>query len=173
MTALGGGMKPQDAHNAARAFADIDRPAAGSEQFNQIFDKVRAIPIPKGGRFLENSQLWMTEGQYNFSNKIKFAEIIVGANIKKYMLDSKGTLFIDTTGAIKINEVGAYGQVTKKFFKEYLTLSVSGRYDKNEDFKGHFTPRATALIKIAQDNNLRFSYQTAYRFPSTQQNISA
>lgn len=169
LQALGAGLNMQAAHNAARAFADQGRPLAGSQPFNEIFDQVRKIPIPNGGRFLEKSQLWMTEGQYNFSNKIKFAEIIIGGNLKKYILDSKGTLFIDTAAAIKINEAGAYAQVTKKFFKDYLTLSASGRYDKNEDFKAHFTPRATALIKIAKDNNLRLSYQTAYRFPSTQQ----
>ncbi len=89
--------------------------------------------------------------------------------MKKYTLNSKGTLFIDTAGAIGINEIGAYAQMTKKLINDYLTLSFSGRYDKNEDFKGHFTPRATALIRLAKDNNLRLSYQTAYRFPSTQQ----
>lgn len=50
-----------------------------------------------------------------------------------------------------------------------MTFSLSGRYDKNEDFKGHFTPRATALVQLAKDHNLRLSYQTAYRFPGTQQ----
>lgn len=168
-TALGMGVLPAQAHNMARAFADKGRPEPGSDQFKQLFDQVRKIPIPNGGRFLENSQLWMSEGQYNFSNKIKFADIIIGANLKNYILDSKGTLFIDTAGSIKTKEIGAYGQVTKKLFLDHLTLSVSGRYDKNEDFKGHFTPRATALIKLAKDNNLRLSYQTAYRFPSTQQ----
>jgi len=49
-----------------------------------------------------------------------------------------------------------------------LKLTVSGRYDKNENFKGRFTPRATALIKVAKDNSFRLSYQQAYRFPSTQ-----
>lgn len=163
------GMSMPASHDAARAAADMGRPVPGTPQFKQIFDQVRNIPIPNGGLFLEKSQLWMTEGQYNFSNKIKFVDIIIGANIKKYILDSKGTLFIDTAAPIKINEIGAYSQVTKKLFKDHVTLSVSGRYDKNEDFKGHFTPRATALIKIAKDNNFRFSYQTAYRFPSTQQ----
>lgn len=167
--ALGMGKSMNEAHIIARTTADIGRPVAGSSQFNQIFDQVRSIPIPNGGRFLEKSQLWMTEGQFNFSNKIKFAEIIVGGNLKKYILNSEGTLFIDTAHAIKINEAGIYGQVTKKLLKDFLTLSASGRYDKNEDFKGHFTPRATALIKIVKDNNLRLSYQTAYRFPSTQQ----
>jgi len=157
------------AHNIARSYADNGRPVAGSEQFNQIFDQVRKTPIPNGGLFLEKSQLWMTEGQYNFSNKIKFAEIIVGGNWKKYVLNSEGTLFIDTLKPIAINEYGAYAQITKRFFDNKLSLSASGRYDKNEDFKGHFTPRVTALISVAKNQNIRLSYQTAYRFPTTQQ----
>ena len=50
-----------------------------------------------------------------------------------------------------------------------LKLTFSGRYDKNENFKGKFTPRATLVIKVAENNNIRLSAQTAYRFPSTQQ----
>ena len=57
----------------------------------------------------------------------------------------------------------------KKLINDRLTLSASGRYDKNEDFKGRFTPRATAVIGVAKDHNVRLSYQTAYRFPGTQQ----
>jgi len=159
----------QQLHNAARAYADRNRPAAGSAEFKNYFDAVAKTPIPRGGRFLEKSQLWMTEGQYNFSNHIAFAEVIVGGNWKKYVLDSDGTLFIDTLKPITITEVGGYAQVSKKLLGERLTLSASGRYDKNEDFRGRFTPRATALVRLAKDNNLRFSYQTAYRFPSTQQ----
>lgn len=164
------GVPEATAHNMARTVADQGRPLPGSETFKQIFDQVRKTPIPNGGLFLEKSQLWMTEGQYNFSRAIKFVDLVVGGNIKKYLLDSKGTLFIDTAGkAIAINEYGAYAQATKKMLNDVLTLSVSGRMDKNEDFKAHFTPRATALIKLAKNNNLRLSYQTAYRFPSTQQ----
>jgi outer membrane cobalamin receptor len=50
-----------------------------------------------------------------------------------------------------------------------IHLTISGRYDKNENFKGRVTPRATALIKLKENNNFRLSYQTAYRFPSNQQ----
>ena len=53
-------------------------------------------------------------------------------------------------------------------FDEKVKLTLSGRYDKNQNFKGRFTPRATALVKLAKDHNLRISYQQAYRFPSTQ-----
>lgn len=157
------------AHNMARSYADNGRPAPGSTQFNNLFDSVRSIPIPNGGLFLEKSQLWMEEGQYNFADKIKFAEIIVGANAKKYLLDSDGTLFIDSSEAIKINEWGIYAQATKKLFDEKFILTATGRYDKNENFKGKFTPRIAALISLAENHKIRLSYQTAYRFPSTQQ----
>jgi len=167
-TRLGGGSDI-NSHNMGRGFADQGRPAPGSDKFNHLFDSVRTVTIPNGGLFLEKSQLWMGEGQYNFSDKIKFAEVIIGGNVKKYILDSKGTLFIDSTEAIKINEWGAYAQVTKKLFSDKLSLGVSGRYDKNENFEGKFTPRVTALVSIAEGHNLRLSYQTAYKFPTTQQ----
>jgi outer membrane receptor protein involved in Fe transport len=64
--------------------------------------------------------------------------------------------------------LGAYAQATKKLMSN-LTLSFSGRYDKDQDFRGRFTPRATALLNIAKDQNLRFSFQTAYRFPTSTQ----
>ena len=151
-------------HQDARAFADQGRPAPGSPQFKQLFDNVRKTPIPNGGLFKEKSQLWMTEGQYHFSG-IHFADIVIGGNYKKYILDSDGTLFIDGEDPLRINEIGAYAQVSKKFFDDRLTLTASGRFDKNENFKGKFTPRAAALVKLAKDHNLRLSYQTAYRFP--------
>lgn len=163
------GADESAAHAAARAYADQGRPVAGSPEFKQLFDQVRSTPIPAGGLFLDRSDLWMTEGQYNFKEIIPFVELVVGASWKQYVLNSKGTLFIDYDGPIKINEYGAYGQLTKKLIKDHLTLSVSGRYDKNDNFKGRFTPRASAVVKLAEDHNVRLSYQTAYRFPSTQQ----
>jgi outer membrane receptor protein involved in Fe transport len=159
------GANSAQSHTAARGYADIGRPEAGSTQFNQLFDQVRKTPIPDGGLFKEKSQLWMTEGQYTFGDAEKNAEVIVGGNYKRYVLNSGGTLFIDSLEAISINEFGGYAQVTRKLFSNKLTLSGSGRFDKNENFKAQFTPRFAALINVAKDNNIRMSYQTAYRFP--------
>ena len=38
----------------------------------------------------------MTEGNTAFGDAIKNVEVIIGGNYKKYILDSDGTLFIDT-----------------------------------------------------------------------------
>lgn len=160
-----------DAHNSARTFADQGRPVAGSSQFKQIFDKVRSIPISRGGGlFVDKTNLYNVEGQYNFSRFTeKFADIIIGANYKRYLLNSEGTLFADSAGKIGINEVGAYVQATRKLLNNKLKLIASGRYDKNQNFDGKFTPRLSAVITLAPENFLRLSFQSAYRFPSTQQ----
>ena len=63
------GMSDIAAHNAARAVADQGRPAPGSAEFKQIFDKVRSIPISKGGgKFVDKTDLYNVEGQYNLNS---------------------------------------------------------------------------------------------------------
>lgn len=156
-------------HVAGRGLADQGRPVPGSTQFNTIFDRVRSTPISQGGGlFLDKSDLYLAEGQYNFANVLQAADLLVGASFKQYMLNSQGTLFADTAGNIKINEIGAYAQLSRAFLNDKLRLTASGRYDKNENFDGRFTPRFTAVYKVAEDHNIRASYQTAYRFPTTQ-----
>ena len=166
-----GGLSDIAAHNAARAVADQGRPTAGSQQFQTLFNQIRSIPIAKGGGlFVDKTNLYNIEGQYNFSQYTqKFADIIVGANYKRYVLNSEGTLFADSAGKIGINEVGIYAQAIRRFINDKLKIIASGRYDKNQNFNGKFTPRVSAVITVAPDNNLRLSYQQAYRFPSTQQ----
>ena len=165
------GLSDAAAHAAARAAADVGRPLASSERFKTAYDSIRTKPIKENGALLlDKSDLYSAEGNYNltrFTHKI--ADILVGANYKRYVLNSEGTLFADEPGSpININEYGAYLQASRKFINR-ISLTLSGRYDKNENFKGRFTPRATLLVKIKEGNNIRLSYQTAYRFPSNQQ----
>ncbi len=162
------GMSDIAAHNASRKVADIGRPAIGTSAFNETYEKIRKLPVPAGGALLDRSDLYAVEGNYNFSQYTKsFADLIVGANFKDYKLNSQGTLFADSTDPIGIKEFGIFAQISRDITSK-LKLTASGRYDKNEYFKGRFTPRVTAVYKVATNNNIRFSYQTAYRFPSNQ-----
>jgi outer membrane receptor protein involved in Fe transport len=157
------------AHPGARTFADQGRPVPGTSEFNNLFDQVRLTPISQGGGlFLDKSDLYLAEGQYNFGSALKVVDLLVGASWKQYVLNSQGTLFADTAGNIKINEIGAYAQIAKSILNDRLKLTAAGRYDYNENFTGRFTPRFTAVYKLAEGHNLRGSYQTAYRFPTTQ-----
>lgn len=164
------GMTEYDAHQAARAIADVGRPAANSAAFKAGYDAIRKKPISQGGGLLlDQSDLYAVEANYNLTQFTKsFADVLIGANYKKYVLNSKGTLFADSTGSFGLAQYGAYIQASRQII-DRLNLTVSGRYDKADNFKGRFTPRITALFKIIKDNNIRLSYQTAYRFPSNQQ----
>jgi outer membrane receptor protein involved in Fe transport len=164
------GMTEYDAHQASRALADAGRPAAGSAALKVSYDAIRKKPISQnGGLLLDKSDLYAVEGNYNLTEYTKdVADILIGANYKQYVLNSQGTLFADISGPIKLSEYGAYIQASRAITKGFK-LTASGRYDKNQNFKGRFTPRVTALIRVAENNNFRFSYQTAYRFPTNQQ----
>lgn len=165
------GAPDAQAHAAARAAADAGRFMPGTPEFNDAFNTAINRPIDPAGtgaKFTDATDMYHFEGQYNLSEHVKFAEVLVGANFRRFVLNSRGTIFADTAGTIGINEVGGYVQVQKWVLPDLLKLTVSGRYDKNENFDGRFTPRATALIKVAKDNSFRLSYQQAYRFPSTQ-----
>ena len=163
------GKSDAEAHAAARSIAQAEALVPGTPEFKAAFDNAVNKSIKDGGaKFMDATDMYHFEGQYNFADKVKFAEILVGASYRLYSLNSSGTIFADTTGSIGISEYGGYAQVAKWLIEDRLKLTVSGRYDKNENFKGRFTPRATALIKVAKDNSFRLSYQQAYRFPSTQ-----
>lgn len=165
------GQSDYDAHLTARGIADIGRPAPGSAQFKSIFDQVRSIPISKGGGlFVDKTNLYVAEGQYDLTQYTSsVADILIGGDYKRFVLNSEGTLFADSAHKIPINEVGAYIQATRRFANDVLKLVASARYDKNQNFDGRFTPRVSLVIKVAEDNNIRMSYQQAYRFGSTQQ----
>lgn len=163
------GMADPQAHAFARVAADSGRFLPGTAQYNTAFNAAKNTSINKGGaKFEDQTDLYHFEGQYNLSEIIKVADVIVGASYQVYRLNSHGTIFVDTTGPINIGEFGGYVQVQKWLFNNMLKLTGSARYDKSQNFNGRFTPRLTALFKVAENNNIRLSYQTAYRFPATQ-----
>ena len=166
------GATEANAHLAARGVADQGMPVPGTDAYNSLLDKYRNMPIVDGGGgFTDKTNLYHIEGFYNFKNEIKFIELLAGANYRKYQLRSAGTLFADTKdgrdGTIGINEFGAFVQAGKSLLNNHLKLSGSIRYDKNQNFDGQFTPRVSAVTTFGE-HNIRISYQTGFRIPTTQ-----
>nr|WP_295866017.1 TonB-dependent receptor [uncultured Chitinophaga sp.] len=159
----------------ARNKADSGRFMPGTADFNNAAAKVREKPIPGdakgvGAKFTDKTNLYQLEFMYNFHNLIKFAEILVGGNYRRYTLNSEKTLFaVDDNGKeFRINEYGGYVQIMKKLIDDHLKLTGSLRYDKNMNFKGQFSPRLSAVYTFLQTHNLRVSYQTGFRIPNNQ-----
>jgi len=125
-----------------------------------------------GGKFIDRTNLKHVEGNYNFRDLVKFAEIQVGGSMRRYSLHSDGTIFTDYPDAspINIDEYGAYIQLSKKLMNDRLKLATSLRYDQQKNFDGNFSPRFSAVYSTGENkkHNFRMSFQTGFRNPSTQ-----
>lgn len=157
-------------HQTARNQADQGRLLPGTPEFNAATDAAQQNAIPNGAKFLDKTNLYHGEFMYNFRNLTSIAEIVVGANVRRYALNSEGTLFArdEDNEEFNIDEYGGYVQASRKLFKDALKLTSSVRYDKNENFKGVFTPRVSAVYTLFNTHNIRASFQTGFRIPTTQ-----
>lgn len=170
LAAVSLGSDEATAHQIARSKTDIGRFEPGSVEFNSAKEDITSRNIgPEGGaRFNDKTNLWHYEGMYNFSDLLPQIEIIAGASYRLYDLNSGGTIFDDLNNKISYTEYGTYVQAARKLLKDHLKIMVSVRYDKNENFKGGFSPRIAGVWTIAKDNYLRVSYQTGFRNPTAQ-----
>ncbi len=171
----------------ARAAADNTRLAPGSAGFNSLWTELTStlntdfINGPtgkstryKGVRLLDNSSMRHVEGMYNFKKIVpKELDLVTGASFRNYSMLTKGTIFpVTRTGEeFTIAEYGLYLQGTYTLtFNENISLKPTAaiRYDKNQYFKGGFTPRISGVLTV-YEHNIRASLQSAFRNPSPNQ----
>ena len=169
------GATVEQAHARARTVADQAQFSPNDQTFKDEAKRLRNLPISEGGaKFLDKSDLYHAEGMYNFSSVIdpEIVQMQAGINVRQYALESGGTLFAlkdEQSGEeFAINEWGAFAQFGKQFMDDKLDVSASFRYDKNEYFDGQLSPRASAILTLADVHNFRVSYQRGFRIPTTQ-----
>jgi outer membrane receptor for ferrienterochelin and colicin len=153
-------------NSAARSFADQGRYLPGSADFDREKQKYIDIAGLQGAGVLSRSKLYHIEGLYDFSSALKVASVQVGGNLRYFDMNSEGTLFDDKVNKIRVSEFGAFVQASKNLLQDKLKLTVSGRYDKNQNFVGNFTPRASAVFSPSDAHHFRVSYQTGFRNPT-------
>ncbi|QXV64214.1 TonB-dependent receptor [Mucilaginibacter sp. 21P] len=183
------------ATQAARAAADAGRVEPGTPAFDALRKTIIGInnwdiksslipdaPVTGGAAFVQKSHLYNAEAQYDLSNRIKFVDLLVGADVRVYSIIPDGNNFVDFSRSIAdrnkpladgsfgdnviYKKYGAFAQATKTFFDEKLKLFGSLRYDYNPYFDPKFTPRLAAVYSPNANHNFRFTFQNGYRFPS-------
>jgi len=167
----GVGTTPAEAHAYARSTADVGRLIPGTQEFKDAFNKVIADPnVLTGSKLVDNSRIYHSDANYNFKDLFKPAEIQIGSSYRVYELNSFGRIYTDAQSAINYNEYGVYTQVQKKLMEDRLKLTGSVRYDKAKNFDGNFSPRLSFVYALDKEknHNLRGSFQTGFRNPTTQ-----
>ncbi|WP_431156877.1 TonB-dependent receptor domain-containing protein [Winogradskyella poriferorum] len=166
------GATDEQAHIAARQVADTGRYLPGTPEFQAAFNRsVNDPDLSTGSKFQDNSKIYHGDWNYNFGDLVNFAEIQVGGSVRRYSLNSFGTIYTDVDGPINYDEFGLYTQLQKSLeLSESVELKLTGslRYDKNELFDGFFSPRISAGFTVNENHNIRASFQTGFRNPTTQ-----
>ena len=192
-THVNNGIDLATAMKMARAVADQGRVEPGTPQFDALkniivnsnnWDIASVTPggSPNGGAALwQSSNTYHFDFQYNFS-KIKWANILVGADARLFEVIPDGNNFVDFSRPLNERTVpdkdgsfgknqyyskfGVFGQVTRLFFDEKLKLSASARVDNNPEFNPKVNPRIAVVYTAAKKHNFRASFQNGFRFPA-------
>lgn len=162
---------PSYDHEQARIFADRKRLVPGTTEFSDAKNQIiNNSSFREGAGVHNNSALYDFSGIMDLNKYTGKTKVNLGGNYRFYNLDSQGSIFPDTVGnKITIYEFGVFTEAQKLFLDNKLTVQASVRFDKSENFKGHFSPRFSALYNIDKDNNLRISILTGFRNPSVKE----
>ncbi|MHB0753854.1 TonB-dependent receptor [Polaribacter sp. M15] len=172
LNAILGGATDAEAHITGRTVADTGRFEPGSADFQAAFDQVTNDPdLNTGSKFQDNSKIYHGDINYNFGHLWDWAEVQLGGSYRQYELNSSGSIYTDKNGPINYEEFGLYTQIQKNVeLSTNVNMKLTGslRYDKSELFDGFYSPRLSAGFTINKNHNIRASYQTGFRNPTTQ-----
>jgi len=166
-----GGLTIDQAHALGRNTADTGRLMPGTQGYLDAFETVVNNPdLTTGAKFQDESKVYHADFNYNFGHMWDWAEVQVGGSYREYSLNSSGTIFTDYDGPINYGDFGVYTQWVKNMADDRFTVTAAARYDKAEFSDGAITPRVALAYTAGKDrnHNIRLSYQTGYRNPTTQ-----
>ena len=195
------GVALAEALRVARRAADAGRAEPGTPEFNALKNTIVKInnwdhqavvggnaPATGGAWLRQESRTYHTDAQWDLSSKVKFMELLVGADARIYEVIPDGNNFVDfkrpnaernqplADGSYGDNvyykKFGGFTQVTKKLFNDKLKVFGSLRLDYNPEFDAKFNPRVAAVYTLAEKHNFRASFQNGYRFPALFEAIS-
>ncbi|HSB94211.1 MAG TPA: TonB-dependent receptor, partial [Flavitalea sp.] len=187
---LDNGTELTNAMHVARAAADAGRVEPGTPEFDKLKNTIIGInnwdhknagidgaPETGGAWLLQKSRMYHTDAQWDLSNKIKFVNLLIGADVRIYEIIPDGNNFVDFSRPVEdrtkpggnnvyYKKYGGFAQATKTFFDDKLKLFASLRYDYNPYFDPKFNPRVALVYTLKEKHNFRVSYQNGFRFPA-------
>lgn len=199
---INNGVDLATAMRNARAAADAGRAEPGTQAFNDLkntiirinnWDHVNAgiagAPATGGAWLSQKSRMYHADAQYDFENKIKWFNLLVGVDARIYEVVPDGNNFVDFSRPVAdrnkpveidgkvpdstdfgknvyYKKIGAFAQLTRTFFDEKLKIFTSIRVDYNPEFDPKINPRFAVVYTAAKKHNFRASFQNGFRFPA-------
>jgi iron complex outermembrane receptor protein len=194
-TEINAGVDFAEANRHARAAADQGRVEPGTAAFNDLKNTIIKINnwdhknagiatgTETGGAWLHQmSRTYHTDAQWDLSKKVKFFDLLIGADFRLYEVIPDGNNFVDFSRPVAernqpldngsfgknvhYTKFGFFTQATKSLLKEKLKIFGSLRVDQNLEFSPKVNPRFAVVYTLAKQHNFRASIQNGFRFPA-------
>ncbi|WBA43527.1 TonB-dependent receptor [Hymenobacter canadensis] len=189
LSQVNGGTPLAQAMQQARVVADAGRAVPGTPAFDALkaqivktnnWDSgvnVPGAPIPGGAALTQRSRTYHSDAIWNLGPRVKFADVLLGADARLYEVIPDGNNFVDFSRPLTertqpggqnqyYKKIGGFGQATKRLLQDRLKLTASLRLDYNPEFAPKLNPRVAAVYTAGGLHNFRASYQNGWRFPS-------
>ncbi|RSK43517.1 TonB-dependent receptor [Hymenobacter perfusus] len=186
---LSGGATLAQAMQQARTVADAGRAVPGTPEFEALKNQITrtnnwdsgvnvpGAPIPGGAALTQRSRTYHSDAIWNLGQRVKFADVLLGADARLYEVIPDGNNFVDFSRPLTertqpggqnqyYKKIGGFGQATKRLLQDRLKLTASLRLDYNPEFSPKLNPRVAAVYTAGGLHNFRASYQNGWRFPS-------
>ena len=161
----------------ARSFADDGRYLPGTPAFDNVRNQIIHINNwdTVGAQLLLKSAFVHMEGQYDWSKKIKWVQLLTGFNFRKYIITPDGNEYVNPSSFIDTKFInkdfyyqnyGGFVQGTKKILADKLKFVGSVRIDKSDYFDAKINPRLAIVYSPQNQHNFRVSFQNGFRFPT-------
>ncbi len=116
---------------------------------------------------VDNSMLFNSQAQYDFSLAADKLRLIVGADFERTVPDTEGTINGRNEDDDTINEVGTYAQATAALTPK-LDATAAARADYNNVFdEVQLSPRAALVYRMSPTHSLRATFNRAFSSPGT------
>ena len=175
-----------DQHNNIRNIVNTefggDALTPGTAAFDSLKTYITTRSPREGGSMLvDRSALYHIQGEYKF-DEVEAGNFRVGGNFRLFRPQSDGSIFSDTLEIDKIEngdtifkrrdisnyEFGLYLGWDKRIMDNRLKVSITSRLDKNQNFDLLFSPAASFVYDIDAISTVRFSFSSAIRNPTLQ-----
>jgi outer membrane receptor for ferrienterochelin and colicins len=118
-----------------------------------------------------NGRLFAAEVQNNFRlPALLNSSFVWGAQLRRDIVSSDREWLSDrlTGEDLQIDQRGVYGQIDAPLMP-WLNLIFAARYDDHQNYDAQFSPKAGIVLKPAEHQAVRVTYNRAFKSPSTLQ----
>ena len=120
-------------------------------------------------KFIDKSSLYDSELQYK--NELGPLRLVVGAGGRLYQPVSEGTYLADVNGAkLSALEGGLYAQADYALLPDKLKVVGALRLDTHSNYSPQFSPKAALVYTLAESQNVRLTYNRAFKSPTILEN---